>query len=294
MEKRGLGRGLNALLAGTSAEDVARNVRELRLDTVAPNPYQPRRQFDDGALAELAQSIKEHGVLQPIIVRRKAPDRYELIVGERRLRASRLAGRATIPAVVQECGDQEMLLLALIENIQREDIGPVEEARAYRQMNVEFGMTQEDIARSVGKSRQAVGNAMRLLSLPEHVVSALETGRISEGHARLLVPLDPDMQEAALAAFVSRNLSVREAEAVVRSLRRTERTPDSHAAPTAAEDPHVKAIEERLSVALGTKVSVNMGRDGAGTIRLEFYSLDQLEGIIERMTGADSDASREA
>lgn len=286
MDKRGLGRGLSALLVGTAAEDVARNVRELRLDSITPNPMQPRAQFDDAALGELAQSIREHGVLQPVVVRRRDAEHYELIVGERRLRASRLAGRTTIPAIVQECSDRDMLLLALIENIQREDIGPVEQARAYRRMVDDFGMTQDEIARSVGKSRQAVGNAMRLLSLPDPVLSALESGRITEGHARLLVPLDHDLQAAALNAFLSRSLSVREAEAVVRSLRRGASSgthPPGAAHPS--RDPNLSALEDRLSVALGTKVRLVTSADGTGSIVIEFYSGEQLEGIVERLAG---------
>jgi ParB family chromosome partitioning protein len=287
LEKRVLGRGLSALLAGSAAEDVARNVRELRLDAIAPNPHQPRERFDDSALDELAQSIREHGVLQPVLVRRRGADRFELIVGERRLRASRIAGRATIPAVVQECTDRDMLILALIENVQREDIGPVEQARAYRRMTSEFGLTQEEVARSVGKSRQAVGNAMRLLALPDHALSALESGAISEGHARLLVPLDPTMQAAALAAFLARPLSVREAEAVVRALRRG----DGPAAPRRPAvrqepDPNHASIEDRLSVALGTKVNVATRSDGVGEMTIEFYDQEQLEGIVERILNA--------
>ncbi len=284
MDKRGLGRGLNALLVGTAAEDVARNVREIRLDSIAPNPMQPRTHFDDGSLSELAQSIREHGVLQPVVVRRLATDRYELIVGERRLRASRLAGRTTIPAVVQECSDRDMLLLALIENIQREDIGPVEQARAYQRMASDFGMTQDEIAKSVGKSRQAVGNAMRLLALPDAVLGALEAGRITEGHARLLVPLEPAMQMAALDAFVSRSLSVREAEAVVRNLRRGE-SGGRGAAPSRLEpaDPNLASLEDQLSLALGTKVKVRSSSDGGGAVTIEFYSPEQLEGIVERI-----------
>jgi ParB family chromosome partitioning protein len=288
LEKRGLGRGLNALLAGTAAEDVARNVRELRLDAIAPNPYQPRVQFDESALAELAQSIREHGVLQPVLVRRRGPDRYELIIGERRLRASRIAGRTTIPAVVQECSDRDMLLLALIENIQREDIGPVEQARAYRRMTTDFNMTQEDVARSVGKSRQAVGNAMRLLSLPDAALAALESGAITEGHARLLVPLEPAMQTAALNAFLTRPMSVREAERHVRSLRQPDtarKSSEQAAAPPASmpPDPNLAAIEDRLSVALGTKVRITAGTEGRGTVHIEFYSSEQLEGLLDRI-----------
>lgn len=284
MEKRGLGRGLSALLVGSAAEDVARNVRELRLETVAPNPYQPRERFDDAALDELAQSIREHGVLQPVLVRRRGPDRYELIVGERRLRASRLAGRTTIPAVVQECTDRDMLIVALIENVQREDIGPVEQARAFKRMTAEFNLTQDDVARSVGKSRQTVGNAMRLLSLPEPVLAALESGAIAEGHARLLVPLDHEVQMAALAAFLAKPTSVREAEAVVRALRRGE-TPPTRSRPAAAQpaDPNLAALEDSLAVALGTKVKVKGGPDGAGTLEIEFYTSEQLEGIVERI-----------
>lgn len=285
MDKRGLGRGLNALLVGTAAEDVARNVRELRLDSIAPNPLQPRAQFDDAALDELAQSIREHGVLQPVVVRRRDADRYELIVGERRLRASRLAGRSTIPAIVQECSDRDMLLLALIENIQREDIGPVEQARAYRRMTDDFGMTQDEIARSVGKSRQAVGNAMRLLSLPDAVLAALEADRITEGHARLLVPLEPELQMAALEAFLVQSMSVREAEALVRNLRRGESSERGTTGRSPSSDPNLTALEDQLSVALGTKVRVRANADGGGAVTIEYYSPEQLEGIVERILG---------
>jgi len=282
--KRGLGRGLNALIAGTQAGDVTRNVRELRIESVEPNPFQPRARFDESALRELADSIREHGVLQPVLVRRRGPDRYEIIVGERRLRASRLAGLSTIPAVVRECSDRDMLLLALIENVQREDVSPVEQARAYRRMASEFGLTQEDIAQRVGKSRSAVGNTMRLLALPEVALDALDAGRISEGHARLLVPLEPDMLRAALQAFVEHDMSVRDAESVVRALVRGEglAQPGRASAPT-RDDPNLTSLEENLSLTLGTKVTIQRRKEGVGVIRIEYYSDDQLEGIVERI-----------
>jgi ParB family chromosome partitioning protein len=283
--KRGLGRGLNALIAGTQAGDVARSVRELRIESVAPNPFQTRTRFDESALRELADSIREHGVLQPVLVRRRGPDRYEIIVGERRLRASKLAGHSTIPAVVRECSDRDMLLLALIENVQREDVSPVEQARAYRRMAGEFGLTQEDIAQRVGKSRSAVGNTMRLLALPEAALEALDAGKITEGHARLLVPLEPGMAEAALLAFIERNMSVREAEAVVRALARGEGTGRrSRGTGPSSANPNLAALAESLSLSLGTKVSVQHRPDATGVVLIEYYSDEQLEGIVERIT----------
>ena len=283
MSKHGLGKGLNALLAGTQAEDVARNVRELRLDSITPNPFQPRLHFDEDSLRELAGSIRENGVLQPVLVRRRGPDQYELIVGERRLRASRMAGLRTIPAIVRECSDRDMLLVALIENVQREDVNPVEQAHAYCRMQEEFGLTQEDIARRVGRSRSAIANTLRLLALPELALDALQAGRITEGHARLLVTLEPEMQANALEAFLARQMSVREAEAFVKSLRRGEVTAPMRATDPTPRDPNLSALEDSLSVAFGTRVSVEPITRGRGTIRIEFYSDEQLEGIVERL-----------
>lgn len=284
MGKRGLGRGLNALLAGTQAGDVARNVREIRLESIVPNPFQPRTRFDETRLRELADSIREHGVLQPVLVRRKGPDRYELIVGERRLRASRLAGLPTIPAVVRECTDRDMLLVALIENVQREDVNPVEQARAYRRMVTDFHLTQEDVAQRVGKSRSAVGNTMRLLSLPEPALAAIEDGRISEGHARLLVPLEAEVRDAALAAILEREMSVREAEAIVRALQRGESGGSlKRTAVAQPVDPNLAALEEALSSALGTKATIHPLSAGRGNVVIEYYSEEQLEGVVERI-----------
>ncbi len=285
MSKRGLGRGLNALLAGTQADDVARNVRELRLESIAPNPFQPRTHFDEDSLKELADSIRENGVLQPVLVRRRGPERYEIIVGERRLRASRMAGLATIPAIVRECSDRDMLLVALVENVQREDVNPVEQAQAYYRMQHEFGLTQEEIARRVGRSRSAVANTTRLLSLPERALQALQDGRITEGHARLLVSLDPSLQGTALEAFLGRQMSVREAEAFVRSLRRGENAAQAEGVQPGSRDPNLAALEDSLSVALGTRVAVEPLVRGRGSVRIEYYTEEQLEGIVERIIG---------
>lgn len=285
MSKRGLGRGLNALLAGTQADDVARNVRELRLESIAPNPFQPRTHFDEDSLKELADSIRENGVLQPVLVRRRGPERYEIIVGERRLRASRMAGLTTIPAIVRECSDRDMLLVALVENVQREDVNPVEQAQAYYRMQHEFGLTQEEIARRVGRSRSAVANTTRLLSLPERALQALQDGRITEGHARLLVTLDSSLQGAALEAFLGRQMSVREAEALVRSLRRGENAAQPEGVQPASRDPNLAALEDSLSVALGTRVVVEPLVRGRGSVRIEYYTEEQLEGIVERIIG---------
>jgi len=286
LSKHGLGKGLNALLAGTQGVDESQNVRQIPLERITSNPYQPRRHFDERALQELADSIRENGVLQPVLVRRRGPDGYELIVGERRLRACRMVGLATIPAIVRECSDRDMLLMALIENVQRHDVNPVEQAMAYARMQEEFGFTHEEIARRVGKSRTAVSNTLRLLTLSPDVLRALEAGKIGEGHARLLVGMTADSQRAMLDAIMGRGLSVREAEAMVRDMRGGARSTELRAQPPAVErDPNVNALEEALSQALGTRVAVDYYEMGRGRIRIEFYSEEQLEGLVERLLG---------
>lgn len=286
MTKRGLGKGLSALLSATEGDQEAQNVRQIPVDRLRSNPYQPRRHFDENALKELADSIRENGVLQPVLVRRVGPEDYELIVGERRLRACRMAGLATIPAIVRECSDRDMLLMALIENVQRHDVNAVEQALAYARMQEEFGFTHEEIARRVGKSRVAVSNTLRLLTLSPDVLKALEAGQISEGHARLLVGMTPDSQRALLEAFLGHDMTVRQAEAMVREMRRGEQ---GAAATTAAKplerDPNHQALEDALSQALGTRVAVEYYEMGRGRIRIEFYSDEQLEGLVDRLLG---------
>lgn len=286
MDKRGLGKGLNALLADQRSGDDARSVREIPIDLIAPNPYQPRTVFDEGLLQELADSIKEHGVLQPVLVRRQGADRYELIVGERRLRAARMVGLTSLPAVLRECSDRDMILVALIENVQRTDVSPLEQARAYRRMVTEFSLTQEEVARRVGKSRAAVGNTMRLLSLQEPAMRALEEGRISEGHARLLVPLTGPIHDDVLDAFLQRDMSVREAEAMVRGLLRGFPRPDPSDSRIGEErDSNHLAIEEALSLALGTRVRLRRTGEDRGYLMVEYYTQEQLEGLIDRFAG---------
>ncbi|MCU0505646.1 MAG: ParB/RepB/Spo0J family partition protein [Chloroflexi bacterium] len=278
----GLGRGLSALIPTRPTAIEAPT--EIPLARIAPNPYQPRAEIAPEALAELAASIAEHGVLQPILVT-ETIDGYRLVAGERRVRASRLAGLERIPAVVRELADHDQLELALVENIQREDLDPLEEARAYRQLIDEFGFTQEKLAKRMGKARPTIANSLRLLELDPEVQAALAAGLISEGHARALGGLPTDRQARVLAVVIERELSVRQAEELVRRLRQE---PAAAAATRGADAPAVDAELERvegdLRTALGTKVSISRSRRG-GRIIIEFYSDEELSRLFDRLVG---------
>ncbi len=280
MQKQALGKGLGALIPDLSALDnkerKALGITDIELDKIVPNEYQPRKVFDDEKLKELAASIKEQGVIQPVIVHR-AGSGYQLIAGERRWRASRLAGLKTIPALVKEATRREFLEMALIENIQREDLNPLEAAEAYRRLQDEFKLTQEDLARRVGKERSTVTNFLRILSLPKEIKHELATGGLSMGHAKALLSIERvrDQAKAALM-IVKKGLSVREAEALANRLKNPPK--EKKARPSH----ELKTVEEKLRKALGTKVSVASKSKG-GRIVIEYYSTEELDRILEKI-----------
>ena len=283
----GLGRGLASLIPSGTAAMAAPS--EIPLDRIRANPYQPRKALDDEALQGLAASIVEHGVLQPILVS-ETLDGYELIAGERRLRAARMAGLTRIPAVVHQLAGREQLEVALVETIQRADLNPLEEAEAYRQLTNEFGLSQDDVARRVGRARSTVANTLRLLDLAPVVQTAVREGSISEGHARAIASIErtPE-QEALLAAVVHRGLSVRQTEELARRLKQASVQPDT-AEPSAdldapaPSDPEVERIETELRTLLGTKVSLTRSRKG-GRIVIEYYDEADLNRLYEKLLG---------
>ncbi len=280
MQKQALGKGLGALIPDLSTLDnkerKALGITEIELDKIVPNEYQPRKVFDDEKLKERAASIKEQGVIQPVIVHRSGSG-YQLIAGERRWRASRLAGLKTIPALVKEATRRELLEMALIENIQREDLNPLEAAEAYRRLQDEFKLTQDELARRVGKERSTVTNFLRILGLPKEIKHELATGGLSMGHAKALLSIERvrDQAQAALM-IVKKGLSVREAEALANRLKNP---PKEKKARTSQE---LKAVEEKLKKALGTKVSVASKSKG-GRILIEYYSAEELDRILEKI-----------
>ncbi len=250
---------------------------EVPIGKIATNPQQPRHHFDEKELQELADSIKEHGIIQPLVVAKIAPDQYELIAGERRLKASRLAGLELVPVIIrEEAGEREKLELALIENIQREDLNVLEEARAYKKLIEEFDLTQEDVAAKVGKSRSAVANKVRLLNLPVEIQRSLAEGKITEGHARSILAIEnPEKQRALFELILKDNLTVRQAEDKVREVTVSTHTRRMGAS---AANPEFREKEELLSQALGTKVQIKKS-GGGGKIIIDFYSAEELEGI---------------
>ena len=275
----GLGRGIAALIPQRPANIAAPT--EIPLARIRPNPYQPRRSSADKAIEDLAASIREHGVLQPILVT-EVLDGYQLVAGERRFRAAEMAGLERIPAVVRNLADRSQLELALVENIQRADLNPMEEAHAYRQLADEFGLSQDEIAKRVGRARATVANTLRLLDTDPAVQVAVTDGHITEGHARAIGGLDPAAQVHLLGAIVSRELSVRQAEELARRLREP-RAP-SKSARSASADPDLERVEEDLRRSLGTKVSLARTRRG-GRIVIEYYSDEELGRLYERLTG---------
>jgi ParB family chromosome partitioning protein len=277
-KRQALGRGLDALFP-TTGERPAReeSVRNVSLDQIIPNPRQPRVNIDRDQLAELASSIKTHGLIQPLIVT-ETVEGFVLIAGERRWRASRLAGLDEVPVVVKETTPQDMLELALIENIQRADLNALEEAHAYRQLIDEFGLTQEGVADRVGKARSTVTNLLRLLTLPEAIQAAVAGGRLSGAHARSLLPLpSAESQIAAMNQVVRLGLSVRQTEAMVTSLL-AEKRPDPR--PRRQLPPELAELQSRFETALGTRVSIEPGVNG-GRVVIHFYSDDDLNAIYE-------------
>jgi ParB family chromosome partitioning protein len=272
--RRALGRGLDALLAPSTQG----GVREIAIGQIEPNPDQPRQRFEERGLEDLAASIREHGVVQPLVVSRLADDRYRLIIGERRWRAAQRAGLTQVPAVVREATERATLELALVENIQRADLNPVEEAEAYGRLMQEFGLTQQQVADRVGRSRAAVANTVRLLSLPETLKRAVVESRITEGHARAILGLRERQQQLAVLERVEReDLTVRQTEELVRRLNEP-----AAPRPEPRRDPSIAGIEDELRRALGTKVSLRPGKRG-GRIVIEYYSDDEFQGLYERL-----------
>ena len=275
--RKALGRGLDALIPA----EAATGLREVAVDRIEPNPQQPRQRFERGALEDLAQSIRDHGIVQPLVVSALGDDRYRLIVGERRWQASKLAGLETVPVVIKDVSDRQSLELALIENVQRADLNPLEEAAAYQRLMQDFGLTQQDVGQQVGKSRVAITNTMRLLLLPEVVKRAVVEERISEGHARALLSLpDKQSQMAALERIERDELTVRATEDLVRRLLEPGR-----ARSVREKSPDIEAVEDELRRALGTKVSLRHGKRG-GRIVIEYYSDEEFQGLYDRLRGS--------
>ncbi len=282
-KKRGLGRGLDALLGSAGAFDDTAGEAELRnlpVDLLQRGKYQPRREMDPGALQELADSIKAQGVVQPLVVRPIDAERFEIVAGERRWRAAQLAGLQEVPAIVRDISDEVAVAVALIENIQREDLNPLEEAIAFRRLVEEFGMTHQEVADAVGRSRASVSNLLRLLELNEDVKHRIERGELEMGHARALAGLQGGMQSEAAAKVAAKGLSVRETEALVRRLLESE---GKEPRKPAALDPNIRRLQEDLSDRLGASVQIQQQAKGKGRLVIQYSSLDELDGILDRI-----------
>jgi ParB family chromosome partitioning protein len=289
-KKRGLGKGLGALIPSSPAPspasaEVQAGAIEIAIDDISPNPHQPRQFMDPEALRDLANSITEHGLIQPLIVTRSSGS-YQLIAGERRWRASRLAGLTTVPVIVKETSPQQMLELAIVENIQRADLNPLEEAEAFTQLMHEFGLTQEAVAERVGKSRTAVANTMRLLNLPNDIQAVLAQGKISEGHARALLGLKTqEEQQHALELIIKRGLNVRQTETLVREMLAGEKPAKPPRPPLSSLD---KQMVNRFESRLGTKVDLNRADEDTGKITIHFYSREELQAIFSAILGDEA------
>ncbi len=279
---KGLGRGLDALLAGDDeAENSENGLRMLRVDQMRSGKYQPRTHMDEAALKTLADSIKGQGIMQPILVREIAPEQYEIIAGERRWRASQMAGLTEVPVLIREIEDESALEMALIENIQRENLNPVEEALGIKRLIEEFAMTHEKAASAVGRSRVAVSNLLRLLTLAGGVQAMLMENKLDMGHARALVGLDAAQQVMMANKIVQQDLSVREVESLVKKV-----NIDTQAkAQKTNINQDVLALQNLLSEKLGTGVSIAAKANGAGTLKINYSNLDELDEIIKKVTG---------
>lgn len=283
-KKRGLGRGLDALLGGanvaTTQESTAqldeRELQQLPLDVIQRGKYQPRRDIDPVTLEELTHSIRSQGVMQPIVVRSIGSGRYEIIAGERRWRASQQAGLDKIPALVRDVSDEAAIAMALIENIQREDLNPIEEAVALQRLQQEFQLTQQQVADAVGKSRVTISNLMRLIALPEEIKTLLSHGDLEMGHARALLGLPAEQQIEGARHVVARGLTVRQTEALVRQWLSHKEAPKLET----KVDPDISRLEQRLAERLGSPVQIKHGQKGKGQLVIRYSSLDELQGVL--------------
>ena len=284
MNRKALGRGLGALLGSDQTVSTGPDALELDVELIDPGSMQPRTRFDDGSLERLADSIREHGIVQPILVRRRGA-RYELIAGERRWRAAQKAGLTKIPAVIKDVADDELLEIALTENIQREDLNPIEEAHAYKKLIENVGLTQEAVASRFGRDRSYITNYLRLLRLPEDIQRLVEEGRLSTGHARTVLGLPhPDQQRRLARQVLEKELSVRATEALVKKLLGEEPKPRAQAK-SQFEDPNVRAAETKLRRALGTQVKISQSsEDGPGKIEITFFNNRDLDRIYQLLS----------
>lgn len=284
-KNRGLGKGLGALIPELEEENLSPQA-EVAIELIEPNPYQPRKEFSDEKLAELADSIKTHGIIQPLLVR-EFQGKYQLIAGERRLRAAKLVGLPTVPIVIRDISEQSMMEIALVENLQREDLNPIEEAIAYQRLMDEFQVTQEDVAKKVGKSRPAIANTLRLLNLPQEVQSDLANGMLTMGHARALLGLrTSEEQKQAWKQIQEQELSVRATEELIHRLNETpivsRETKKAIPKKSFSKDPNIADIEDQLQQVLGTKVIIKTIGIG-GKIEIDYYSEEDFERICEKL-----------
>lgn len=284
-KNRGLGKGLGALIPEMEEENLEAQL-EVEINSITPNPFQPRKEFSNEKLTELAESIRTHGIIQPLIVRQLNMG-YQLIAGERRLRAAKIVGLDKVPIVIKEMSDQTMMEIALVENLQREDLNPIEEAEAYQRLIIEFKITQDEVAQKVGKSRPAIANTLRLLNLPSEIQSALAGGTLTMGHARAILGLKTaEEQKTAWLTIQTQGLSVRETEEFIR--RQNEPTPVSRETKrkttekTPVKDPNLIDIEDELQLTLGTKVIIKQAGAG-GKIEIDYYTNDDFDRICEKI-----------
>lgn len=281
-KKGGLGRGLDALFADNSLEEISpSSAVRLKINEIEPNREQPRKEFDEKALSELADSISRHGVIQPLLVRPLSDGSYQLVAGERRWRAARLAGLSDVPVVIKELSDSEAMEIALIENLQREDLNPIEEAQGLKLLIDTYGLTQEDCASRVGKSRPAIANSLRLLALPDTLLDLVKSGKLSSGHARALLPLGDGEKMLSLAQeIISKELSVRETERAVKLLLNGKKTPEKK---VKKRDRYYDEVELALSGTMGRRVRILPGKGQRGTLEIEFFSKDDLSKIAKSL-----------
>ena len=278
-KKSGLGKGLDAIFAENGTEESNRSAEELKLSDLEPNRGQPRKDFDDETLAELADSISQHGLLQPLLVRPIFGGGYQIVAGERRWRAARMAGLTTVPAIIRELDDEQVMEIALIENLQREDLSPLEEAMGYQSLMDSYDMTQEEVAKIVGKSRSAVANVLRLLKLPEEVQALIRSGQVSAGHGRALLSFPDDAEKIAVAKrVIEEDLSVREVERLAQKANEVPKKKDVK--PRGI--PYFNEVELSLHDYLGRKVRVN-GDEKKGTLQIEFYGQEDLSELIRKL-----------